>query len=170
MAGRIAATAVGATVGRIPVAGPILGSVAAQMVNEELQKVKIFHDDGDTEKNEKAGKEDQANSTLVQESMYASAIESYEEDVDAQSIGSSSMSSENAIMDKEDHYGDDTVVSGPTWVWLTMGSCKLDPSQLPTGWFVEHQVSHASVSGEPWRVNILQVVAELSVEKPCFIC
>ena len=33
-----------ATVGRIPIAGPIISSVATQMVNEELSKVQIIGD------------------------------------------------------------------------------------------------------------------------------
>ena len=80
-------------------------------------------------------------------SMYQSAMESHEDtppqsnsddrqdhDHDRQSMTS------NDILDREDHYGDvdhlEESPSGPVWVWLTMGSCKLDPSHLPNSWFI----------------------------------
>ena len=79
--------------------------------------------------------------------MYQSAMESHEDnpaesnsddrqdhDHDRQSMTS------NDILDREDHYGDvdhlEESPSGPVWVWLTMGSCKLDPSHLPNPWFI----------------------------------
>ena len=85
--------------------------------------------------------------------MYQSAMESHEDtpessddhDHDRQSIDDrdhdhdrQSMTS-NDILDREDHYGDVDHLeesSGPVWVWLTMGSCKLDPSHLPNPWFI----------------------------------
>ena len=83
--------------------------------------------------------------------MYQSAMESHEDtpessddhDHDRQSSDDrdhdrQSMTS-NDILDREDHYGDVDHLeesSGPVWVWLTMGSCKLDPSHLPNPWFI----------------------------------
>ena len=101
------------------------------------------------------GSGDQANI----KSMYKSAMESHE---DTPESDSHSMSS-NDILDREDHYGVDDLdnfegSSGPQWVWITMGSCKLDPSHFPNAWFIEQITSQmSSLSGEAWRVNILQV-------------
>ena len=75
-------------------------------------------------------------------SMYQSAMESHEdtpESSDDRDHDRQSMTS-NDILDREDHYGDvdhlEESPSGPVWVWLTMGSCKLDPSHLPNSWFI----------------------------------
>ena len=105
----------------------------------------------------------------IEESMYKSALENPNlavveesssrarcESEDRQSIHSDN----TTIFDREDHYGDelDDDYSGPQWVWLTMGACKLDPSHLPAAWFVENVSSQQSLSGEAWRMNILQVI------------
>ena len=106
----------------------------------------------------------------IEESMYKSALENPNlvveetssrarcESEDRQSIHSDN----TTIFDREDHYGDelDDDYSGPQWVWLTMGACKLDPSHLPAAWFVENVSSQQSLSGEAWRMNILQVILE----------
>ena len=94
----------------------------------------------------------------MDESMYKSALEN---PVRAESEDRQSIHSDNTtIFDREDHYGDelDDDYSGPQWVWLTMGACKVDPSHLPASWFVENVSSQQSLSGEAWRMNILQVI------------
>ena len=98
------------------------------------------------------------NEEHMNESMYKSALEN---PVRAESEDRQSIHSDNTtIFDREDHYGDelDDDYSGPQWVWLTMGACKVDPSHLPASWFVENVSSQQSLSGEAWRMNILQVI------------
>ncbi len=94
----------------------------------------------------------------IDKSLYQSAIESHDSD-DARSFSGVSMSSgEAAILDREEVYNDnDFEASGPQWVWLAFGSCKLDLAALPAGWFADTVTSYTNLSGEPWRVNILQV-------------
>ena len=95
------------------------------------------------------------------ESMFKSALENPEsyEDSDKMSVASS----EIAVFDREDIYGDEfcgSGGSGPQWTWLTNGTCKVDPSQLPGPWFIENISSQMSLSSEAWRMNILQVILE----------
>ena len=141
-------------------AGPIVTSVSSQIVREELNKVKIV-DDENVEETSGAKKPTET----IEESMYKSALENpnlvVEESTRAESEDRQSIHSDNTtIFDREDHYGDelDDDYSGPQWVWLTMGACKLDPSHLPASWFVENISSQQSLSGEAWRMNILQVI------------
>ena len=131
--------------------------MSSQIVREELNKVKIVED----ENVEEAKKPTET----IEESMYKSALENpnlvVEESTRAESEDRQSIHSDNTtIFDREDHYGDelDDDYSGPQWVWLTMGACKLDPSHLPASWFVENISSQQSLSGEAWRMNILQVI------------
>ena len=139
-------------------AGPIVTSVSSQIVREELNKVKIV-DDENVEEAKKP-------TETIEESMYKSALENpnlvpEESCRRAESEDRQSIHSDNTtIFDREDHYGDelDDDYSGPQWVWLTMGACKLDPSHLPASWFVENISSQQSLSGEAWRMNILQVI------------
>ena len=161
MATTIATGAVAATVGRIPIAGPIVTSVSSQIVREELSKVKLVDSENTpTESNdEKPTKSTQE----IDESMYQSAMENpgnAEREKSVESDVQSIHSDNTTIFDREDHYGDelyDDVAGGPQWVWLTMGACKLDPSYLPASWFIENISSQQSLSGEAWRMNILQV-------------
>jgi hypothetical protein len=64
-------------------------------------------------------------------------------------------------MDREDRYSgnDESVPTLPHWMWIAAGSCKIDPAQPPSAWFVTPELasSQLSLAGEPWRVNILQV-------------
>lgn len=157
MAARIATGVVGATVGRIPVAGPIVASVAGQVVREELSKVKIVDE---IKKNVPKQEETPHESKTIDQSMYQSALE--EPQIGDDNADRLSMTSDQALFDREDIYGDvalhDLRDSGPQWTWLTLGTCKLDPSQLPVAWFVEHlPSSSSSMSNETWRLNILEV-------------
>ena len=108
----------------------------------------------------------------IDESMFKSALEQQhppeaETDTtgsDRVSIGAESLSSDNAMFDREDFYGDGDVEdgtvggnSGPQWTWLTNGSCKLDPTHLPGPWFIENIASQSILSNEAWRTNILEV-------------
>ena len=143
-------------------AGPIVTSVSSQIVREELNKVKIVDDENVEEASEAPAKKP---TETIEESMYKSALENpnlvAEESCRAESEDRQSIHSDNTtIFDREDHYGDelDDDYSGPQWVWLTMGACKLDPSHLPASWFVENISSQQSLSGEAWRMNILQVI------------
>ena len=68
------------------------------------------------------------------------------------------------VLDREDMYMDDggghgdLEAAGPQWVWLAAGACSVNPlSGPPGGWFVETNASYQSLSGEPWRVELLQV-------------
>ena len=104
--------------------------------------------------------ESQIEQSAIGKSMFQSAMESHEDTPESEADRSSMAS--NDIVDREDHYGDDhyeDFSSGPQWVWLTMGSCKVDPTQMPGPWFVEPMSSQSgSHSGEAWRINILQVI------------
>ena len=102
----------------------------------------------------------------IEESMFQSALEQHPPETDTISDRVSiadSLSSDNAMFDREDFYGDGAVEgaaggnSGPQWTWLTNGSCKLDPTHLPGAWFIENIASQSSLSNEAWRTNILEV-------------
>ena len=134
--------------------------MTAQVVSDELRKVKIIdsHDTKDDETSTSTPAPAQgAEANKMDESMFKSALESQQhEDLDRQS----STSSDNAgVIDHEEYYGDEVNESGsgPQWTWLTLGTCKLDPSHLPSPWFIEHVPSQINMSGEAWRTNILQV-------------
>jgi hypothetical protein len=116
----------------------------------------------------------------IDESMYASAIDSVEKlqhDPDHFDRPTTTNRAESMIsgisaaglIDHEAQYGDDDYMyysesrpSGPHWVWLTAGSCKLcslTAPNPPSNWFMENAStsSQLSLAGEPWRVEILQV-------------
>lgn len=153
-----------ATVGRVPIAGPILSGVASQIVREEMEKVRLVNESSSTANEDPVKETSETTNTPIQESMYQSAIESQDES-DRKSLDRVSMSSgEHHILDREDHYGgndEDDQGSGPQWVWLTLGSCKLDPNHLPGAWLTEQTSSQLSLAGEAWRVNILQVMEKI---------
>ena len=162
MATSLATGAVAATVGRIPIAGPIVTSVSSQIVREELSKVRLVEAEEEAKEAKEAEETKEAKEAKIDESMYQSALENPENirETSIESDVQSTNSSDNTtIFDREDHYGDelDDDHAGPQWVWLTMGACKLDPSHLPGSWFVETISSQQSLSGEAWRMNILQV-------------
>ncbi len=118
-------------------------------------------------------------SPVVDKSMYVSAVDS----IDKLSFKEESVfgdtASNNIIVDHEDIYMDDLSNGpggecGPQWVWLTVGSCRIDQlSGPPSGWFLESAASHQSLSGEPWRVAILQKLRdnnEATSNNPAFKC
>ena len=76
----VAAGAVRATVGRVPFAGPIVTAVTAQVVSDELRKVKIIdsHDTKDDETSTSTPAPSQgAEANKMDESMFKSAITYY---------------------------------------------------------------------------------------------
>ncbi len=109
----------------------------------------------------------------VDQSMYASAVDS----VDKLSLGGRGDRLDTIsanVLDREDIYMDDDDLArseggeaGPQWVWLSAGSCRVDPvSGPPGGWFLAEASSSSqlSLSGEPWRVSILQGLREKNEE------
>ena len=155
---RIATGAIGATVGRIPFAGPIVTSVTAGVIRDELNKVKIIDDD---QKEPEKKEENPEKVPEIEESMYKSALEHHHHEDDKVSVNDDkiSMTSENAMFDREDIYGDDTFDSSscPQWTWLTLGTCKLDPGHLPSPWFVDSVAASQNLSNEAWRLKIVEV-------------
>lgn len=79
------------------------------------------------------------------------------------------VSSMSNVLDHEVHYGqeadDDLATLGidmgtSQWLWVSAGACKIDPaSGPPSSWFKEtsNATSRLSLTGEPWRIDILQV-------------
>ena len=131
-----------ATVGKIPIVGYPLTAAARDLVQGEMENVKVF-DENLPEK-------------PVDESMYQSAIESHDQ---PQKSLERMPSGDFGVVDREDLYGDeDEGEECVQWVWLTAGSCCLDPNQLPNHWFADSSAnqSQLSLAGEPWRVQALQ--------------
>ena len=158
----VAASAARATVGRVPIAGQVITQMTYSAVSGEMQKVKINQDDEkDQEQDKDSSRESSREKSLppggVDQSIYRSALENHDDDTKSFS-GVSVSSGEAAILDREEQYDDnDFEGSGPQWVWLAFGSCKLDPTALPKPWFVDAVSNNGSLSGESWRINILQV-------------
>lgn len=110
----------------------------------------------------------------IDQSMYESTFDSLdklnmakrldeakiEEDRVSECSSSTSTSMAN-VLDHEDHYDEDpgvAVEAGPQWVWVTGGSCRINPLLgPPSSWFSENSGSRQSLAGEPWRIKILQV-------------
>jgi hypothetical protein len=123
---------------------------------------------------------DDGTKAAINESTYVSAIDSVEKlqhdpdhfdrptTVDRAESMISGISAAGVI-DHEAQYGNfnytycgESRPSGPHWVGLTAGSCKLcslTTPNPPSNWFMENAStsSQLSLAGEPWRVEILQV-------------
>ena len=74
------------------------------------------------EKNPQEPATNQKPETVMDESMFKSALENPVSDDFDRISNSGSVSSEAAIFDREDIYGDEIAESGPQWTWLTNGT------------------------------------------------
>jgi len=107
----------------------------------------------------------------IDESMYQSAMEQPASDEAPVHVDRLSISDDH-VLDLEDMYDLDNVslseghATGPQWVWIAAGCCAVNPNTgPPAAWFAEEapaavSASNASLSGEPWRVDILQQLRE----------
>ena len=129
-----------ATIGRVPVVGPIMASATSSVLTDELRKFKLT---------EKDNTESKDISEKIDESMYVSAVENI---APPDTIsGNSSLENtdtktrerrETSMSDNESHtgrflYDDDGELIGPgepQWLWLSAGSCNISPVDMPSAW------------------------------------
>ena len=136
-----------ATLGRVPVAGPVLASAVGGAVMEEISRSQIIDQVNDKAKemvnkdNDKIEEGEEfklcksdpmqqsAAATLqVDESVYCSTMESLDNDDPPTPSG-------RLVLDYEDQFDWDNMESDPVWVWVTLGSYSLDT--IPSHWLSE---------------------------------
>ena len=136
-----------ATLGRVPVAGPVLASAVGGAVMEEISRSQIIDQVNDKAKemvnkdNDKIEEGEEfklcksdpmqqsAAATLqVEDSVYCSTMESLDNDDPPTPSG-------RLVLDYEDQFDWDNMESDPVWVWVTLGSYSLDT--IPSHWLSE---------------------------------
>uniref|UniRef100_A0A0K2T4H6 Tectonin betapropeller repeatcontaining proteinlike [Megachile rotundata] n=1 Tax=Lepeophtheirus salmonis TaxID=72036 RepID=A0A0K2T4H6_LEPSM len=164
VAQKVVSTTASSILGRIPVVGPVISIASRDVINEELQNLKIFNDDADVDdgnvgSTDTVASETKEDSALINESMYVSALEELPPTVPAEKEktsrrirydSSSSCSSEIPVIDREDEQGYSAIASATRWLWISSSSSRYDSP--PSFWFNENSLS---LSDEPWRRDIL---------------
>ena len=143
-----------ATVGRIPVVGPVVSVAATKVVLEEVGKLSLAGagDDG-----KDCGSSDEPiDSNSIDVSMYKSALETIDS-VSTEDSGRERKESETDSFSTRILLDEDDVEQGsePQWSWLSAGACCLGSAQLPATWFHNQKLPRQNFDLEPWRQEIL---------------
>jgi len=145
-----------ATVGRIPVVGPVVAGATTRAVLQEVNKLSLSaSDNGDeVDGGKSVGKDDDS---TIDQSMYQSALETIESEptsgeTDDRS-GSETESLSTRVMLEDDEVES---LSEFQWLWVSAGSCCVRSGQLPSGWFENRRPEgQQTLELEPWRQEIL---------------
>jgi len=170
-----------ATLGRVPIAGPVLAEAVGGAIMDEIRQNNVIK--GVNQKSKEAV-EAVSNDKMIKSNdnldflpcksnpLEESAAEVSLVDDDTpvldieESIYTSTLDSlepsGRLVLDWEDQYegpdwGQD---SDPVWVWVTIGGCRLE--HIPQTWLVEstRSVHSLSVEEEPWRRDILSKLSK----------
>jgi len=175
MVGMAVGSVINATVGRVPLAGPLLAGAVGGAVMEEINKNRVIEGVNQMGKDVVGAKDDvgmtksddqflPCKANPLKDSVITTEVSLADDPPDLdieESIYASTMESlepsGRLVLDWEDQYegpdwGHD---SDPVWVWVTLGGCQLD--HVPQAWLVEStkSVQSFSVEEEPWRRDIL---------------
>ena len=153
------ATAVGAvtqaTVGRIPIVGTVVASAATRAVAQEVARYSASpaktESESDPESESKPDSEPMQVESTMDESMFVSAFDKFDDSVPE--VPAESMSARVTFDDDENEDG----AGEPQWMWLTGGSCTVRNDKSSPDWFLETKrpERQKTIELEPWRQDII---------------